>query len=234
MVRHREKAYPDGNFKPGFAHDLNEKYRQRIAHETLMVNDIYLAIVYRPQPGTIGTTAMRFLGRMNDDALRQEQEDALDECTKLQQQVSASLARYDPEPLSLYTLGGQHYSSLLEYFGLLVNGEWQRVALPRSPLNEILTTSRLMFGSEAMEYRTPTHTRVAAFLGIKEYPTPSIVGMFNPLLAAPFSFVLTQSFTFINKATGQSLLSRQPSADAKCRGTCPNPKRTNWKMPSTS
>lgn len=209
VVRHRENAYPDGNFKPGFAHDLNEKYRQRIAHETLMVNDIYLAIVYRPQPGTIGTTAMRFLGRMNDDALRQEQEDALDECTKLQQQVSASLARYDPEPLSLYTLGGQHYSSLLEYFGLLVNGEWQRVALPRSPLNEILTTSRLMFGSEAMEYRTPTHTRVAAFLGIKEYPTPSIVGMFNPLLAAPFSFVLTQSFTFINKATGQSLLSRQ-------------------------
>jgi type IV secretion system protein VirB4 len=209
VVRHRENAYPDGNFKPGFAHDLNEKYRQRIAHETLMVNDIYLAIVYRPQPGTIGTTAMRFLGRMNDDALRQEQEDALDECTKLQQQVSASLARYDPEPLSLYTLGGQHYSSLLEYFGLLVNGEWQRVALPRSPLNEILTTSRLMFGSEAMEYRTPTQTRVAAFLGIKEYPTPSIVGMFNPLLAAPFSFVLTQSFTFINKATGQSLLSRQ-------------------------
>lgn len=209
VVRHRENAYPDGNYKPGFAHDLNEKYRQRIAHETLMVNDIYLAIVYRPQPGTIGTTAMRFLGRMNDDALRQEQEDALDECTKLQQQVSASLARYDPEPLSLYTLGGQHYSSLLEYFGLLVNGEWQRVALPRSPLNEILTTSRLMFGSEAMEYRTPTQTRVAAFLGIKEYPTPSIVGMFNPLLAAPFSFVLTQSFTFINKTTGQSLLSRQ-------------------------
>lgn len=209
VVRHRENAYPDGNFKPGFAHDLNEKYRQRIAYETLMVNDIYLAIVYRPQPGTIGTTAMRFLGRMNDDALRQEQEDALDECTKLQQQVSASLARYDPEPLSLYTLGGQHYSSLLEYFGLLVNGEWQRVALPRSPLNEILTTSRLMFGSEAMEYRTPTQTRVAAFLGIKEYPTPSIVGMFNPLLAAPFSFVLTQSFTFFNKATGQSLLSRQ-------------------------
>ena len=209
VVRHRENAYPDGNFKPGFAHDLNEKYRQRIAHETLMVNDIYLAIVYRPQPGTIGTTAMRFLGRMNDDALRQEQEDALDECTKLQQQFSASLARYDPEPLALYTLGGQHYSSLLEYFGLLVNGEWQRVALPRSPLNEILTTSRLMFGSEAMEYRTPTQTRIAAFLGIKEYPTPSIVGMFNPLLAAPFSFVLTQSFTFINKATGQSLLSRQ-------------------------
>jgi type IV secretion system protein VirB4 len=209
VVRHRENKYPGGDFKPGFAHGLNEKYRQRIAHETLMVNDLYLAIVYRPQPGAIGTTAMRFLGRMNTEALRQEQEDAIDECTKLQQHAVASLARYDPEPLGIYLDNGRHYSSILEYFGLLINGEWQRVALPRSPLNEVLPTSRLLFGTEAMEYRTVSQTRVAAFLGIKEYPTPSIVGMFNTLLATPFSFVLTQSFTFINKATGQSLLSRQ-------------------------
>jgi type IV secretion system protein VirB4 len=60
-----------------------------------------------------------------------------------------------------------------------------------------------------MEYRTTTETRVAAFLGIKEYPTPSIVGMFNPLMSVPFSFVLTQSFTFINKATAQNLLGHQ-------------------------
>ena len=46
-------------------------------------------------------------------------------------------------------------------------------------------------------------------LGIKEYPTPSVVGMFNRLLSAPFAFVLTQSFTFLTKATGQSLLQRQ-------------------------
>ena len=209
VVRHRENTYPDGQFEPGFAHDLNEKYRQRIAQETLMVNDIYVAIVYRPQPGKIGTTAMSFLRRINSDALRQEQEEALEECQKLQQHVSASLSRYDPEPLGIYQQGVHCFSSLLEYFGLLINGEWQRVPLPRSPLNEVLATTRLLFGSEAMEYRTTTQTRVAAFLGIKEYPTPSIVGMFNPLMSVPFSFVLTQSFTFINKAVAQNLLGHQ-------------------------
>ncbi|MEI6067926.1 MAG: VirB4 family type IV secretion/conjugal transfer ATPase [Methylococcaceae bacterium] len=209
VVRHRENTYPDGQFEPGFAHDLNEKYRQRIAQETLMVNDIYVAIVYRPQPGKIGKTAMSFLRRLNNDALRQEQEEALEECQKLQQHVSASLSRYDPEPLGIYKQGAHCFSSLLEYFGLLINGEWQRVPLPRSPLNEVLATTRLLFGSEAMEYRTTTETRVAAFLGIKEYPTPSIVGMFNPLMSVPFSFVLTQSFTFINKATAQNLLGHQ-------------------------
>lgn len=209
VVRHRENTYPDGQFEPGFAHDLNEKYRQRIAQETLMVNDIYVAIVYRPQPGKFGTTAMSFLRRLNNDALRQEQEEALEECQKLQQHVSASLSRYDPEPLGIYKQGAHSFSSLLEYFGLLINGEWQRVPLPRSPLNEVLATTRLLFGSEAMEYRTTTETRVAAFLGIKEYPTPSVVGMFNPLMSVPFSFVLTQSFTFINKATAQNLLGHQ-------------------------
>ena len=209
VVRHRENTYPDGQFEPGFAHNLNEKYKQRIAQETLMVNDIYVAIVYRPQPGKIGKTAMSFLRRINSDALKQEQEEALEECQKLQQHVSASLSRYDPEPLGIYQQGAYCFSSLLEYFGLLINGEWQRVPLPRSPLNEVLATTRLLFGSEAMEYRTTTETRVAAFLGIKEYPTPSIVGMFNPLMSVPFSFVLTQSFTFINKAVAQNLLGHQ-------------------------
>ncbi len=46
-------------------------------------------------------------------------------------------------------------------------------------------------------------------LGIKEYPTPTVVGMFNRLLSAPFRFVLTQSFTFLTKASSQALLQRQ-------------------------
>src|SRR5258708_34707687 len=46
-------------------------------------------------------------------------------------------------------------------------------------------------------------------LGMKEYPTPSVVGMYNRLLSAPFAFVATQSFSFLTKSTGQSLLQRQ-------------------------
>src|SRR5208283_4877694 len=44
---------------------------------------------------------------------------------------------------------------------------------------------------------------------IKEYPTPTVVGMLDRLLSAPLSFVLTQSFAFLSKSTGQALLQRQ-------------------------
>ena len=100
-------------------------------------------------------------------------------------------------------------SALLEFLGLLVNGERQAWALPTAPVADVLATSRLLFGTEAMEYRTPSESRLGAFIGIKEYPTPTSPGVLNRLLTAPFPFVLTQSFAFLPKSTAQGLLSRQ-------------------------
>src|SRR5450432_141124 len=48
LIRRRESVYPEGEFAPGFARQLNQKYRQRLQHETLMVNDLYLTVVFRP------------------------------------------------------------------------------------------------------------------------------------------------------------------------------------------
>ena len=135
--------------------------------------------------------------------------DALDNCAKLAQTVHAALARYEPEALGTYACGGTWCSSLLEYLALLVNGEWRRVPLPVGPVNDALATTRVLFGTEAIEYRMPAATQVGAMLGIKEYPTPSAVGMYNRLLSAPFPLVLTQSFTFLSRAAGQGLLQRQ-------------------------
>jgi type IV secretion system protein VirB4 len=192
-----------------FADGLHTKYRSRLANETLMVNEVYLAVVYRPTSGVATGLASKVLARAQRGGTRRVFADALDACEKLAQTLDASLARYDPDLLGMYRSGNVWCSSLLEYLGLLINGEWQRSPLPRGPLNQALGTTRLFFGSETIEYRAPTVTRVGAMLGIKEYPAPSVVGMYDRLLSAPFAFVLTQSFTFLTKATGQSLLQRQ-------------------------
>jgi len=192
-----------------FAGALHERYRSRLANETLMMNEVYLAVVYRPTSGVPTGLASKILARAQRDGSRLGIADALDACEKLSQTVAASLARYEPELLGTYLSGQVWCSSLLEYIGLLVNGEWQRTPLPSGPLNQALATTRLFFGTEAIEYRLPTATRVGAILGIKEYPSLSVVGMYNRLLSAPFAFVLTQSFAFLTKPTGQSLLQRQ-------------------------
>jgi type IV secretion system protein VirB4 len=192
-----------------FAGALHEKYHRRLANHTLMVNELYLAIVHRPTSGVATGLVSKAITRSARTGSQPVLTDALDACEKLSQTIFASLARYEPELLGAYRAENIWCSSLLEYLGFLINGEWQRAPLPTGPVNQALATSRLLFGTEAIEYRLPTATRVGAMLGIKEYPTPSVAGMFNQLLAAPFSFVATQSFTFLTKSTAQSLLQRQ-------------------------
>jgi type IV secretion system protein VirB4 len=211
VIRRRETGYPAGRTVAGFAHDFEQRYRRKMAGERLMVNELYLSLVFRPQPTRLGNAALRILKKTDREGERTELRDSLDECTKKRQELLAALERYDPEPLGIYRLPGKDvlFSSLLEFHGLLVNGEWQRMPLPRAPLNEVLATTRPFFGNEAMEYRTGTQTRIGAFLGIKEYPTPTAPGMFGSLLTAPFPFVLTQSFTFLGKGTATDMMSRQ-------------------------
>jgi type IV secretion system protein VirB4 len=192
-----------------FADRLKARYQRRICGETLMQNELYLSILYRPAPGRATGLVARVLAKTQRDSSRWEVVEALDACDKLSQTLSAALLRYEPELLGCYQHEKAWYSSLLEYLGLLINGEWQRMPLRRTPLNQVLASGRLLFGSETIEYRSATETRVGAMLGIKEYPTPTTVGMYNQLLSAPLSFVLTQSFAFLTKATGQALLQRQ-------------------------
>jgi type IV secretion system protein VirB4 len=209
MIRGPQQARLVARGAGGFAEELSNKYRHRLLNEGLMANELYLAVLYRPTAGLAKGLISRLLSRAQPEGERLELIDALDVCEKLKETLLAALARYEPEPLGLYETNGLICSEALELLALLINGEHQRMPLPRAPLNEVLATTRLFFGTEAIEYRTPNATRVGAFLGIKEYPATSAVGMLNQLLSAPFPFVLTQSFTFLSKGAAQALLQRQ-------------------------
>jgi len=212
VIRRRERirsAAAGGAAHEGFAERLASRYQARLSTETLMVNELYLSVTYRPIAGAAPNLMARLVSAKAGAQRLAEHADALDACEKLAQTVGSSLARYDPERLGVYAAGGRLYSRPLEFFGQLVNADLAPVPLPTVPLDEVLATSRIIFGSETIEYRLPTQTRFGAILGIKEYATPTTVGMYNVMLSAPFEFVLTQSFAFLTKAAGQGLLQRQ-------------------------
>jgi type IV secretion system protein VirB4 len=209
VIRRREAAGCKAAPTPGFADVLHEQYCARLSGETLMLNEIYLTLVYRPTTGVATGLASRLLQAARPDAGHHLSAQAIEHCDKLGQTLVAALARYEPQRLGAYRDGELWCSTLLEFLGVLINGEWRRVPLPRGPLAAALASSRLLFGSETIEYRTPTMTRVAAMLAIKEYATPTVVGAFNRLLSAPFACVLSQSFAFLSRAAGQGLLQRQ-------------------------
>src|SRR6185437_2097162 len=208
IIRRRERVRV-GQGATDFASALEHRYRRQLAGERLMVNEVFLSLVYRPTAGMATGLASRILKRTAPNQAALELSDALDACAKLRDTARASLARYEPEVLSLYTRNGRVFSGPLSLLATLINGEVREIPLARGPLNAVLATSRVSFGTESLEYRLPSGTRSGAFLGIKEYPTPTHVGMLDPLLSAPFPWVLTQSFGFLTKAAGQALLQRQ-------------------------
>ncbi|MBK6673672.1 MAG: VirB4 family type IV secretion/conjugal transfer ATPase [Proteobacteria bacterium] len=212
VIRRRERVWSGKTDDAGaddFAERLSTRYQARLSTETLMVNELYLSVAYRPIAGAAPNLVARLLSAKAGEHRLAEHTDALDACEKLAQTVGSSLARYDPERLGVYESSGRLYSRVLEFFGQLVNADLSPVPLPTAPLDEVLATTRIIFGSETIEYRLPTQTRFGAILGIKEYASPTTVGMYNVLLSAPFEFVLTQSFAFLTKAAGQGLLQRQ-------------------------
>jgi type IV secretion system protein VirB4 len=209
-IRRREAVAQEDSQGSGFARALHSRYRAQLLGQTLMVNEWYLTVVYRTTSGAATSLAARLLEKTQRPGVDLELRDALNACEKLGKTLEASLARFEPEPLGVYRRGASVCSRLLEFLAYLINGEWQPIPLPRAPLYDVLATTRLSFGTEALEYRMLSGaTRVGAVLGIKEYPTPSVVGMFDRLLSAPFAFVLTQSFAFLTKSAGQRLLQRQ-------------------------
>jgi type IV secretion system protein VirB4 len=209
VLRRRDTTCSPVTSGDGFAVRLHNRYRGRLARQTLMVNELFLSIVYRPAAGLAEGVLMRLLRRVRTEASAAATWAALEACDKLAQTVRASLSRYEPQILGTYLRGDRRCSAALEFFALLLNAESCPVPLPRGSLAHALATSRVFFGNDAIEYRTPSESRAGAMLGIKEYATPTVVGLYNRLLSAPFSFVLTQSFAFLSKAAGQGLLQRQ-------------------------
>ena len=131
------------------------------------------------------------------------------------QTVAASLARYEPELLGVYRQG----EALVLVAARISRApaQWRMAAraAARAPLNAALATTRVFFGSETIEYRTPTDPLRRHARASRNIPRPRWSACTTAALGA-LRFVLTQSFTFLTKATGQGLCSAsQPHGERR-------------------
>ncbi len=206
VIRREQNTYPDGEYEEGFAKTLNNKYRKHLSDKKMMVNELYFTIVYRPFSES---QKIRKVGGAKAKIGADDQLDHLEYMNDLTQTVLSGLGHYAPHVLETYEDNNVLFSEVLEFLGLLVNGEWQKFPVTRSPINEVLATTRPFFGHETLELRTPVDSHYGATLAIKEYPEATAPGMLNSLLSAPFPFILTQSFVFKTRPAAIELMQRQ-------------------------
>lgn len=209
VVRREYGEYPGGEYQPGFCREFNEKYRKHMASDRMLVNELYLTVVYRPQP-VKAVKLLDIFSSKNPKELQQRQTEELEVVEDLIGVALASLDRYDPELLGCYEHKGNMFSEVLEFLAFLVDGEWRRFPLPRSEIREVLATSRPFFGKGGlMSLKGPTSTQFGGAVTIQEYPSITCPGILNELLGMPFEFVLTQSFSFLSKPVAVGRMKRQ-------------------------
>lgn len=209
VVRREYGEFPGGEFPSGFCHDFNEKYRKHMAGDRMLVNELYLTIVYRPQPMKVAKLFDLF-GSKNAKDLQDAQLEELDAINDLTGAALAALDRYEPELLGCYEHKGNMFSEVLEFLAFLVDGEWRRFPLVRAEIRDVLATSRPYFGKGGlMSLKGPTSSAFAAIVTISEYPSITCPGILNDLLSMSFEFVLSQSFTFLSKPVAVGRMKRQ-------------------------
>ena len=211
IVRREYDEYPGGAFAPGFCRDFNARYKASVASGRMLVNELYISLVYRPQP----VKAAKLLDRLAPRSAEQAREQQLDDIEALEELSSAALSsldRFEPELLGCYERNGHMFSEVLEFLAYLVDGEWRRFPLPRSQIRNLLCTARPFFGKGGLlALKGPARTQYGAMLTIQEYPAMTCPGILNDLLSLPCEILVSQSFTLISKHAGLARMKQQQS-----------------------
>lgn len=193
----------------GFCADLDSKYYDSLASNSMLVSELYITLIYRPAPTRAERVARKSMRRTVAEVLSDQQADAR-KLEDMAQEFESGLSRYDLTRLGGYQgANGVTYSSIIEFFNFLVCGEWQRCRIPNGPINSALGSGYVFVGAETVELRNTTGKRYGQMLDLKDYPEYSEPGLLTELLYLDFEFVITHSFSFKGRQEGVSFLKRQ-------------------------
>lgn len=220
LVRRRQPAYPDDyasiDMPDGFATYLDQKWVEKSRNKKGFVNELYFSIVRKPLAGPNGIRT--WVGRFRDWLNGEEDEDliinlreAAEELDEAVNRVMNTIGEYSPEVLELEEREDGVYSQPLEFYSLILNGgKKQRIRITNSDVSKLLPKSRMYFGNKAIEFKLPDgQAKFAGMVSIKEYGPKTWPGILDSLLMTNFEFVVTQSFTFINRQKAISAMQLQ-------------------------
>ena len=206
IIRREHKVFPDGKFDVEFDRKLNQKYAAKVCQNQLMINELYLTVIYRDG---INEPLNLFKKTLTPEQRIAQQLKAIHALDEVVNTVTAALSDYQPQRLTTFFKDGHFYSEVLTFLDFLVNGEWQQRIYPSIDISMTLPRVRPFFGKDTIALEGIFETQYGVCLSIAEYPESTEAGLLNSLLSAPFSFVLTQSFNFLSKPVSTQLLLRQ-------------------------
>lgn len=188
-----------------FAGKLDAHYRHQISGTDSYEIKHYITIVRTPPklPGVGFLASIKNLVSGNADKkstkeIRAKEIEALKVACRL---VSEMLSEFDVRQL---TDEVEDRKKALQFLTMLASGCWLPAPDKKAGLAHAISVGRLIFRDETVSAHGPSPdlNRYAAVLAISSYPDQTDNGMFDDLLGEPIEFILTQSFTPLDRVTG--------------------------------
>ena len=208
-VRRKVSDRLTSKFEDSFSRELDRAYYDSFVGYRMMANELYFTVIYRPVTSGMERTAIRAAKR-SIEQIKDDQRASIRKLDEIAYQVEAGLRRYGVEALGVYKdERGASCSTALEFLNFLVCGDWQKVRVPKGPIDTYLGNAYVFVGTETVEIRSPHRRRFAQFIDFKDYPEYSETGLLNELMYEKCEYVITQSFSFLGRQEGIKYLTKQ-------------------------
>ncbi len=207
VVRRRVEVELDAEFEDPLAAHIDRRWKERLGHGNLFINDQFITLIRRPARGKAGL-AERLAKMWNRSGQREIDADPRDirSLKAAATGLVASLGAYGAQVLGEYQgASGGTNSEILELLSALYNGEMRPVRTPDedTDIGQMLPYRRASFGLDAMELRGSGQPDFAAMLSLKDYPDATSPGLLDGLLRLPYEMIVTESYAPAERQTAR-------------------------------
>jgi type IV secretion system protein VirB4 len=210
VIRREVSPEIGGRFTNDFCRELDRRYMAQLGAKRMFVNELYFTIVRSAMRGPLGFVD-KLSGKMKSTGGNVPDREMVKELEEVAHNVLNDFQKYGAKNLGIVHRDGEPYSEPCEFFQkILSGGQPREMRLPRMAIKSYAGSRRLHFGKRALQVQgaTGAEDRFGAVLAIKEYPPFSGPGMLDGLLQVNHEFILTQSFTLVDKPIAQERISR--------------------------
>lgn len=202
-IRRRQSAYPGGEIASGFAKYVDDQWHHKHSARSTFVNELYITVIRKRDTkgaAKVENLFNKFEQKTNKEAETIELQEMAKELREAVYRVLATYKDYGARVLTTVMSEFGPISEPLEFLSRLVNGgDAQKMLVPTIDIASYLPVNRLYFGSRAIEIRSPTGTKYAGMISIKEYSPHTAAGIMDAFLQLPFEFIISQSYAFENR-----------------------------------
>lgn len=237
ITTHRQKKTCEltGQFKQGFAHELDVRYHARFKNQNLYTNTLYLTVVLKGDTSTKTSSMLRWAkniaGKGSAELAYHKREVNIATITRAIEQLQTNLHPFGSSLL------GEHddnagYSELIQFLGLSINAGLSlpfpnpthchpitkdipntfkaEQIYPEGHIGQYVSRYQILFG-EYIQFQgnTGDDIRFGAMLSLKKYPTDTASILLDTLLSIDCEFIATHTFAPIGREAGLKTITKK-------------------------